>query len=96
MKKFSSNEIITIVMAIIEDIKNELIYGIESDQLNIPDKINKKIEGLNDIECEKFFNILYEIANKLCNLKNGELNELNIIHKEIINLSSIYLKEYMI
>ncbi|MCU9816686.1 hypothetical protein [Paraclostridium sp. AKS73] len=52
---FNTNEIITIVMAMIEDIKNESIYGVESDELNIPSDISEKIDNLDDIECEKFF-----------------------------------------
>ena len=93
--KFNINEIITIVMAMIEDIKNELIYGIESDELNIPNNISEKIDNLDDIECEKFFYLIGEISSKVYNLKNGELHELNVIHKEIIEFSSVYLKEYM-
>ena len=93
---FNTNEIITIVMAMIEDIKNESIYGIESDELNIPNDISEKIDNLGDIECEKFFRLLYEISNRVYNLKNGELHELNIIHMEIIEFSSVYLKEYMV
>ncbi|MGL5651006.1 MAG: hypothetical protein ACRDDE_04585 [Paraclostridium sp.] len=93
---FNTNEIITIVMAMIEDIKNESIYGIESDELNIPNDISEKIDNLDDMECEKFFCLIDAISNKVCNLKNGELHELNIIHKEIIEFSSVYLKEYMI
>ncbi|KGJ49981.1 hypothetical protein KD33_03245 [Clostridium sp. NCR] len=93
---FNTNEIITIVMAMIEDIKNELIYGIESDELNIPNDISEKIDNLGNIECENFFSLLYEISNRVYNLKNGELHELNIIHKEIIEFSSVYLKEYMV
>ncbi|WP_195335549.1 hypothetical protein [Paraclostridium bifermentans] len=93
---FNTNEIITIVMAMIEDIKNESIYGIESDELNIPNDISEKIDNLGDIECEKFFSLLDEISNRVYNLKNGELHELNIIHKEIIEFSSVYLNEYMV
>lgn len=93
---FNTNEIITIVMAMIEDIKNESIYGIESDELNIPNDISEKIDNLGDIECEKFFSLLDEISNRVYNLKNGELHELNIIHEEIIEFSSVYLKEYMV
>ena len=93
---FNTNEIITIVMAMIEDIKNESIYGIESDELNIPNDISEKIDNLGDIECEKLYTLLDEISNKVYNLKNGELHELNIIHKEIIEFSSVYLKEYMV
>ncbi|WP_250674369.1 hypothetical protein LZ906_010855 [Paraclostridium ghonii] len=93
---FSTNEIIIIVMAMIEDIKNEEIYGIESEELNIPKDISEKIYKLEDKICEEFFDLIYEIANKLYTLKNGELNELNIIHKEILDFSNIKLKMYMI
>ena len=93
---FNTNEIITIVMAMIEDIKNESIYGIESDELNIPNDISEKIDNLGDIECEKLLTLLDDLSTRLYNLKNGEVHELNIIHKEITDFSSLYLTEYMV
>ena len=83
-------------MAMIEDIKNEELYGIENDDLNLPLNISNKIDDLNEDECEEFFNLIEEVTNKVYNLKNGELHELNLIHKEIIKFSNENLKKYII
>jgi len=93
---FNTNEIIIIVMAMIEDIRNEEIYGIESDELNVPNDISEKICKLEDKNCEEFFYLIDEIASKVYNLKNGELHELNLIHKEIIDFANTNLKKYII
>lgn len=93
---FDINEIIIIVMAMIEDIKNEDLYGIESEELNIPVSIIKKIENLEEKDCEDFFDLIEVISNKVYKLKNGELHELNLIHKEIIEYSNENLKKYII
>ena len=83
-------------MAMIEDIKNEELYGVENDDLNLPLNISNKIDDLNEDECEEFFNLIEEVTNKVYNLKNGELHELNLIHKEIIKFSNENLKKYII
>ncbi len=93
---FYISDIISIVMAMIEDIKNEELYGIENDDLNLPLNISNKIDDLNEDECEEFFNLIEEVTNKVYNLKNGELHELNLIHKEIIKFSNENLKKYII
>ena len=93
---FYISDIISIVMAMIEDIKNEELYGIENDDLNLPLNISNKIDDLNEDECEEFFNLIEEVSNKVYNLKNGELHELNLIHKEIIKFSNENLKKYII
>ncbi len=93
---FDINEIIIIVMAMIEDIKNEDLYGIESEELNIPVYIIKKIESLEEKDCEDFFDLIEAISNKVYKLKNGELHELNLIHKEIIYYANENLKKYII
>ncbi|WP_373601223.1 hypothetical protein [Paraclostridium bifermentans] len=93
---FDINEIIIIVMAMIEDIKNEDLYGIESDELNIPTTISEKIENLEEKDCEEFFGLIEIITNNVYKLKNGELHELNLIHREIIEYSNENLKKYII
>lgn len=93
---FNINEIITIVIAMIEDIKNEDLYGIESDELNIPINISEKIDNLEEKDCEELFDLIEIITNKVYKLKNGELHELNLIHKEIIDYSNENLKKYII
>lgn len=93
---FDISDVISIVMAMVEDIKNEELYGVESDDLNIPLRISEKIETLSDDDCEEFFNLLEDITNKIYNLKNGELHELNLINKEIINFSNKKLEKYII
>ena len=93
---FYISDIISIVMAMIEDIKNEELYGIENDDLNLPLNISNKIDDLNEDECEEFFNLIEEVTNKVYNLKNGELHELDLIHKEIIKFSNENLKKYII
>ena len=93
---FYISDIISIVMAMIEDIKNEELYGIENDDLNLPLNISNKIDDLNEDECEEFFNLIEEVTNKVYNLKNGELHELNLIHKEIIKFSNENIKKYII
>jgi hypothetical protein len=92
---FDVSDVIAIVIAMIEDMKNEELYGVESDDLNIPLSINDKIETLSNKECEEFFELIEEITNKVYNIKNGELHELNLIHKEIINFSHEKLKKYI-
>ncbi|MEG2788864.1 MAG: hypothetical protein RR942_13715 [Romboutsia sp.] len=92
---FDISDVIAIVMAMIEDIKNEELYGVESDDLNINLSIRDKIESLSDNDCEELFELMEDITNKVYNLKNGELHELNLIHKEIINFSNENLKKYI-
>lgn len=92
---FDISDVIAIVMAMIEDIKNEELYGVESDDLNINLSISDKIESLSDNDCEELFELMEDITNKVYNLKNGELHELNLIHKEIINFSNDNLKKYI-
>ncbi|MGL5756028.1 MAG: hypothetical protein ACRCYC_11940 [Paraclostridium sp.] len=93
---FDISDVISIVMAMLEDIENEEIYGIQNEDLNIPLNINDKIEDLSNDECEEFFSLIEVITNKVYGLKNGELHELNIIHKEIINFSNENLQKYII
>ncbi|MEG0181306.1 MAG: hypothetical protein RR942_17515 [Romboutsia sp.] len=93
---FDISDVISIVMAMLEDIENEEIYGIQNEDLNIPLNINDKIEDLSNYECEEFFSLIEVITNKVYGLKNGELHELNIIHKEIINFSNENLQKYII
>lgn len=92
---FSINDIITIVMAMIEDIDNEEKYGIESDDLNIPININEKIEDLSDKDCEELFYLIDKIAEKVYSIKNGELHELNLIHKEVIEFTNENLSKFI-
>ncbi|MGL5641693.1 MAG: hypothetical protein ACRDDM_05460 [Paraclostridium sp.] len=92
---FDISDVIAIVMAMIEDIKNEELYGLESDDLNINLSIIDKIKSLSDNDCEELFELMEDITNKVYNLKNGELHELNLIHKEIINFSNENLKKYI-
>ena len=44
---------------------------------------------------EEFFNICDDIANSLLELKSGELNEINLLHSEIIRLANLKLKKYI-
>ena len=48
---FYRSDIISIVMAMIEDIKNEELYGIENDDLNLPLNISNKIDDLSRKFC---------------------------------------------
>lgn len=92
---FSINDIITIVMAMIEDIDNKEKYGIESDDLNIPININEKIEDLSDKDCEELFYLIDKIAENVYSIKNGELHELNLIHKEVIEFTNENLSKFI-
>ncbi|CEN21340.1 hypothetical protein [Paraclostridium sordellii] len=92
---FSENDIITIVMAMIEDIDNKEKYGIESDELNIHININEKIENLSDKDCEELFYLIDKIAEKVYSIKNGELHELNLIHKEVIEFINENLSKFI-
>lgn len=92
---FSINDIITIVMAMIEDIDNKEKYGIESDDLNISININEKIEDLSDKDCEELFYLIDKIAEKVYSIKNGELHELNLIHKEVIEFTNENLSKFI-
>ncbi|NYC31671.1 hypothetical protein [Clostridium saccharobutylicum] len=82
---FTMDEMITIVMAIVDNLEFKELYGLYEDQeINIPRPINEKIENLNQCEYQNFIEKMTEIAEEVMIIKSGELNELNRCHEEII------------
>lgn len=95
LKIFDVNDVIIIINKMIEDLKNEDIYGIEVDTLEIPQYINEKIDMLDEDSCEELFSIMDEIAQNVYELKSGELHELNLMNKEIMILVERKLNKYI-
>lgn len=95
LKIFDVNDVIIIINKMIEDLKNEDIYGIEVDTLEIPQYINEKIDMLDENSCEELFSIMDEIAQNVYELKSGELHELNLMNKEIMILVERKLNKYI-
>lgn len=92
---FDISDIIIITRAIMEDLQNEELYGLEEESLSIPQYIEEKINTLEDESCEEFFSIIEDIAKQIYKLKSGELHELNTIHKEIVILAEEKLEKYI-
>ena len=96
-KIFTIKEIITIVMAIIEEIEVAQIYGQElADEMYFPKPILDKLNSLSGNEYECLLSKLSLIAENVFIYKSGELNELNSIHKEIILLANSTLEAYIV
>lgn len=95
LKIFDINDIIIIINQMIEDRKNEELYGIEVDILEIPQYINDKLDLLQEDECEELFSIIEEIVEEVYILKSGELHELNLIHKATMILAEEKLDKYI-
>ncbi|WP_040329526.1 hypothetical protein [Clostridium ihumii] len=96
INKFTINEIIVIIMAMIEEFESKEMFGYESEEVYFPKPINDKLEELNEEEYEEFFCNAEEIVEEVYSLKSGELNELNAIHEEISILANDILKKYII
>ena len=97
INKFTINEIIVIIMAMIEEFESKEMLGYESEEeVYFPKPINDKLEEFNAEEYEEFFCNAEEIVEEVYSLKSGELNELNAIHEEISMLANDILKKYII
>ena len=97
INKFTINEIIIIIMAMIEEFESKEMFGYESEEeVYFPKPINDKLEEFNTEEYEEFFGKVEEIVEDVYSLKSGELNELNAIHEEISMLANDILKKYII
>lgn len=93
--KFTLNEIITIVMAMIEQIEVYEISGID-EEIYLPKPIEDKMDLLGEDEIEKFYNSINSIVNEVRDLKSGELNMLNNLRSEISYIANEYLEDYII
>lgn len=93
--KFTLNEIITIVMAMIEQIEVYEISGID-EEIYLPKPIEDKMNLLDEDEREKFYNSINSIVNEVRDLKSGELNMLNNLRSEISYIANEYLEDYII
>ncbi|MGL4772740.1 MAG: hypothetical protein ACRC2K_04155 [Clostridium sp.] len=93
---FSVNEMVTIIMGLIEDIEMEEKYGVISDEFNFPHGIMVKLNSLGSEDYEYLIDALLEIAREGYELKSGELNQLNNIHREVSSLAELRLGEYII
>lgn len=92
--KFTLNEIITIVMAMIEQIEVYEISGID-EEIYLPKPIEDKMNLLGEDEIEKFYNSINSIVNEVRDLKSGELNMLNNLRSEISYIANEYLEDYI-
>lgn len=92
--KFTISEVITIVMAMLEQLESINEFGVENE-VYFPKPINDKLNSIEDEEYDNFISKAYEIADKVYLLKSGELNELNFIHEEVNSLAQELLKEYI-
>ena len=93
--KFTLNEIITIVMAMIEQIEVYEISGID-EEIYLPKPIEYKMNLLGENEIEEFYNNINSIVNEVRDLKSGELNMLNNLRSEISYIANEYLEDYII
>lgn len=93
--KFTLNEIITIVMAMIEQIEVYEISGID-EEIYLPKPIEDKMNLLGEDEIEEFYNNINSIVNEVRDLKSGELNMLNNLRSEISYIANEYLEDYII
>ncbi|MBS7130174.1 MULTISPECIES: hypothetical protein [Clostridium] len=93
--KFTLNEIITIVMAMIEQIEVYEISGID-EEIYLPKPIEDKMNLLGENEMEEFYNNINSIVNEVRDLKSGELNMLNNLRSEISYIANEYLEDYII
>ena len=80
---FTVSDIITIVMEEVTSIKQRQIYSIENDEYNLPKPILDKLNSLDKYEFYEFREKISIIAEKILEMQNGELNELNLSHTEI-------------
>ncbi|WP_061994042.1 hypothetical protein [Clostridium sp. ATCC 25772] len=92
--KFTISEVITIVMAMLEQLESINEFGVENE-VYFPKPINDKLNSIEDEEYDNFISKAYKIADKVYFLKSGELNELNFIHEEVNSLAQELLKEYI-
>ncbi|NEU04026.1 hypothetical protein [Clostridium senegalense] len=92
--KFTISEVITIVMAMLEQLESINEFGVENE-VYFPKPINDKLNSIEGEEYDNFISKAYEIADKVYFLKSGELNELNFIHEEVNSLAQELLKEYI-
>lgn len=84
MKKiFNVSDIITIVMEEVSTLEQKELYLIEDDEYNLPKPILDKVNSLDRYEFQEFTNKISIIAQKILEIKSGELNELNQCHLEI-------------
>ena len=93
--KLTLNEIITIVMAMIEQIEVYEISGID-EEIYLPKPIEDKMNLLGENEMEEFYNNINSIVNEVRDLKSGELNMLNNLRSEISYIANEYLEDYII
>ena len=93
--KFTLNEIITIVMAMIEQIEVYEISGID-EEIYLPKPIEDKMNLLGENVIEEFYNNINSIVNEVRDLKSGELNMLNNLRSEISYIANEYLEDYII
>ena len=94
--KFTKNEIISIVMNLVEtknarDVYGDIILDVEYTPKSIDDKLNTYSEK----DREFFWNETYTIVDEIYDLKSGELNQLNMMHMEIIYLAEEYLDKFI-
>ncbi|MFR5264676.1 hypothetical protein [Clostridium sp.] len=90
--KFDKTEIIVVIKEILSDLENSNSID---EEFYLPNPIEKKIDKMIAKHREEFFNICDDIANSLLELKSGELNEINLLHSEIIRLANLKLKKYI-
>lgn len=90
--RFDKLEIIVIIKEFLNDLENS---NSMDNEFYLPNPIEKKIDKMEAEHREEFFYICDSVATSLVELKSGELNEINLLHSEIIRLANLKLKKYI-
>ena len=94
--KLTKNEIISIVMNLVETKNARDVYG---DILLEPEytskNIDHKLDTYSEEDRELFWNEISTIVDEIYDLKSGELNQLNMMHMEIVYLAEEYLDKFI-
>ena len=94
--KLTKSEVISIVMNLVDIKTAKDIYGdIVLDKEYISKNIESKLNSYSEEDRELFWNGIYEIVDEIYDLKSGELNQLNMMHMEIVYLSEEYINDFI-
>ena len=91
MYNLNNDDLEIIIKSIIETNKAEETYGYITDEYEFPYPIEQKLNLLTPSEYEAVINLCEEIADKVSENLNGELNMFHRLHEEI----QFMLNEYV-
>ena len=91
MYNLNNDDLEIIIKSIIETNKAEETYGYITDEYEFPYPIEQKLNLLTPSEYEEVINLCEEIADKVSENLNGELNMFHRLHEEI----QFMLNEYV-